>query len=141
MYRITFGRGADRLLPAVRTTTYGIETVRFIGNKLWQILPPTLKSIPIIEKLKKGIISWRSNSCAIHAEYWPDINKLEIKTTGRALRNSDEIKFQTSLITKLCKMKQAKYFNQLPTEIRNAKNLTAFCSVLRDHLFARINVQ
>ena len=35
---------------------------------------------------------------AIHSDNWPDINELEIKTTGRALRNSDEIKLQSSLI-------------------------------------------
>ena len=28
--------GADTLLPAVRTTTYGIEKARLIGNKLLQ---------------------------------------------------------------------------------------------------------
>ena len=35
----------------------------------------------------------------------------------------------------------SKYLNQLPTEIRNADNLSAFCSALRKHLFARINEQ
>ena len=78
---------------------------------------------------------------AIHAENWPDINKLEIKTTGRALRNSDEIKLQTPLINGTFQDEASKYFNQLPTEIRNTKNLTAFCLALWNHLFVRINVQ
>ena len=78
---------------------------------------------------------------AIHSDNWPDINKLEIKTTGRALRNSNEIKLQTSLINGTFQDEASKYFNQLPTEIRNAKNLSAFCSALRNHLFARINEQ
>ncbi len=78
---------------------------------------------------------------AIHTDNWPDINKLEIKTTGRALRKSDEIKLQTSLINGTFQDEASKYFNQLPTEIRNAKNLSAFCSALRNHLFARINEQ
>ena len=59
----------------------------------------------------------------------------------RALRNSDEIKLKTSLISGTFQDEASKYFNQLPTEIRNAKNLTPFCSALRSHLFARINVQ
>ena len=78
---------------------------------------------------------------AIYSDNWPDINKLEIKTTGRALRNSDEIKLQTSLINGTFQDEASKYFNQLPTEIRNADNLSAFCSALRKHLFARINEQ
>ena len=78
---------------------------------------------------------------AIHSGNWPDINKLEIKTKCRALRNSDEIKLQTSLINGTFQDEASKYFNQLPTEIRNTKNLSAFCSALRNHLFARINGQ
>ena len=35
-------KGYDTPLPVVRTTTYGIETVSYIGNKLWQILPLSL---------------------------------------------------------------------------------------------------
>ena len=31
-----FRKGSDTLLSVVRTTTYGIETVSYIGNKLWQ---------------------------------------------------------------------------------------------------------
>ena len=45
--------GANTLLPGVRTTTYGIETARIIVNKVWQVLPVTLKSIPSIESLKR----------------------------------------------------------------------------------------
>ena len=56
-------KGFDKLLPVVRTTTYGIETISHIGNKLWQILPSSLKSIPNLENFKKGIRSWRSKSC------------------------------------------------------------------------------
>ena len=53
---------------------------------------------------------------AIHSGNWPDINKVEIKTTGRALRNSDEIKLQTSLINGTFQDEASKYFNQVPTE-------------------------
>ena len=56
-------RGTDALLSAVRKTTYVFETVGLIGNKLRQILPPSLKSINNIEKFKKEIRSWRSDSC------------------------------------------------------------------------------
>ena len=54
-------KGSDTLLPVVRTNMYGIET--YIGNKLWQILPSSLKSIPNLETFKKGVRSWRSKLC------------------------------------------------------------------------------
>ena len=56
-------KGSDTLLPVVRTATYGIETVSYIGNKLWKILPSSLKSIPNLENFKKGIRSWKSKLC------------------------------------------------------------------------------
>ena len=56
-------KGSDTLLPVVRTTTYGIETISHIGNKLWQILPSSLKSIPNLENFKNGIRSWKSKLC------------------------------------------------------------------------------
>ena len=56
-------KGSDTLLPVVRTTTYGTETVRYIGNKLWQLLPSSLKNIPNIENVMKGIRFWRSELC------------------------------------------------------------------------------
>ena len=40
--------GAVAQLPGVRTIIYGMVTA--IGNKLWKILPPLLKSISSIEK-------------------------------------------------------------------------------------------
>ena len=77
----------------------------------------------------------------IHSDNCPDINKLEIKTTSRALRSSDEIELQTSLTNGTFQDEASKSFNQLPTEMRNTKNLSAFCSALRNHLFARTNGQ
>ena len=63
----------------------------------------------------------------IHSDDWSDINKLEMQITARALRNSDEIKLQTSLINRTFQDEASKYFHQLPTEMRNARNFTAFC--------------
>ena len=53
-------KGSHTLLPVARTTTCGIETVRFIGNKLWQILPSSLKSTTDVESSKIDIRSWRN---------------------------------------------------------------------------------
>ena len=97
----------------------------------------SLNWLPIKERRKFNYLKLTHK--AIHSDNWPDINKLEIKATGRALQNSDEIKLQTSFINSTFQDEASKYFNQLPTEIRNAKNLTPFCSALQCHLFARIN--
>ena len=50
-------KSSHTLLPVVRTTTYDIETVSYIGSKLCQVLPSSLKSIPNLENFKKGIRS------------------------------------------------------------------------------------
>ena len=77
----------------------------------------------------------------IHSDNWPDRNKLKIEKTGRAFRSSDEIELQKTLVNGTFQDEASEYVNQLPTEMRNAKNLTPFCSALRSYLFARINEQ
>lgn len=52
----------------------------------------------------------------IHNKDWPDINKLYIRSTGRMLRCSTELK---------------------PTEKRNSENISSFCSALRNYLLKR----
>ena len=49
---------------------------------------------------------------AIHSDNWPDANKLEIEKTGRALRNSYEIRLKTSLINGTFQDEASKHFNQ-----------------------------
>jgi len=53
-------KGSDTFLHVVRTTMYSIATVGFIRNKLWQIMPSSLKSMPNLENFKKDIKFWRS---------------------------------------------------------------------------------
>ena len=36
-------QGNDSRLPRVHTTTYGIETISFFGNRLWSTLPNIIK--------------------------------------------------------------------------------------------------
>ena len=45
--------GDDAQLPKVRTTSFGAESIAYLGNKLWQILPQEIKqsnSLPIFKK-------------------------------------------------------------------------------------------
>ena len=45
--------GDDAQLPKVRTTSFGVESIAYLGNKLCQILPQEIKqsnSLPIFKK-------------------------------------------------------------------------------------------
>ena len=74
---------------------------------------------------------------AIHHENWPTINKLEIKTTGRMLRNSNELKLTPSMINGTFQDQTSKEFNRLPSTIRHENTLSSFCNSLEKELFKR----
>ena len=40
-------------LPKAKTTLYGIDTVRYVGKKLWQVLPTEIKESQSLEIFKK----------------------------------------------------------------------------------------
>ena len=39
-------------IPKIRTTSYGIETVQYMGQKLWQMLPPSVRESPSLMVFK-----------------------------------------------------------------------------------------
>ena len=41
------------LLPRAKSSIYGIDTIRFIGEKLWQTLPREIKESQPLEILKE----------------------------------------------------------------------------------------
>ena len=43
-------QGNDLQLPKVHTTTYGIETISFLGNRLWSNLPNIIKQANNFQK-------------------------------------------------------------------------------------------
>ena len=49
-------RGSTNLvLPKARTNLYRIDTVRFVGQKLWQTLPKEIKESQTLEIFKRNI--------------------------------------------------------------------------------------
>ena len=48
--------GDDALVPKVRTTSFAVESIAYLGNKLWQILPHEIKQSNSLPILKKQII-------------------------------------------------------------------------------------
>ena len=52
--------GNDAQLPKVRTTSFGIETTVYLGNKLWQFIPQEIKessTLPIFKKPDQ-VLEW-----------------------------------------------------------------------------------
>ena len=50
-------------LPKARTTTYGIESVSFLGSLLWHPLPESLKTSENLAVCKKKLRSWKGLDC------------------------------------------------------------------------------
>ena len=76
---------------------------------------------------------------AIHYENWPTINPIEIKTTGRMLRSSNDLKLMSSMIKGTFQDQASKQFNRLPSTVRHETALPSFCNSLRKHLFKQAN--
>ena len=55
--------GNDSQLPKVHTTTYGIETISFLGNRLWSTLPNIFKQASTLPIFKNHIKCWKGESC------------------------------------------------------------------------------
>ena len=53
----------DAKLPKVRTASFGVETIGYLGNKLWQLLPNEIKNSANLRVFKKHIRSWNFDKC------------------------------------------------------------------------------
>ena len=51
------------LLPRVRTTSYGSETIKYRGQRLWLSLPQYIRDAQSIIEFKKQIKSWNGADC------------------------------------------------------------------------------
>ena len=51
------------LLPMVRTTSYGSETIKYRGQRLWLSLPQDVRNAQSINEFKKEIKSWNGTDC------------------------------------------------------------------------------
>ena len=56
--------GNDSQIPKVHTTTHGIETISFLGNRLWSTLPNIVKPNPsTLPIFKNHIKCWKGENC------------------------------------------------------------------------------
>ena len=57
-------RCSDKLqLPQAKTTCLGIDTVRFMGKKVWETLPPELKNSDSLQIFKRLIKAHKCQAC------------------------------------------------------------------------------
>ena len=51
------------LLPQARTTCCGLETISFLGCRLWQALPNDMKQSDTLSSFKRKIKTWKGEEC------------------------------------------------------------------------------
>ena len=54
---------SDFILLIVRTVNYGIESIRYLGPKIWESISANIKEVETIERFKSGIKKWKPESC------------------------------------------------------------------------------
>ena len=47
----------------VKTTRCGIQSVRYLGPKIWDMVPSNIKNCSSLNKFKNSIKSWKPNEC------------------------------------------------------------------------------
>ena len=52
-------RSSDFTLPIVRTVNYGIESIRYLGPKIWESILADTKEVDTIERFKSVIKKWK----------------------------------------------------------------------------------
>ena len=71
----TFRENNSLALPKAKVTLYGIDTIRFIGKKLWQTLPIEIKESQSLETFKQKIKLNRNfnRSCRLCKNFVPNL--------------------------------------------------------------------
>ena len=54
---------ADLDVQKVRTANHGSKSVRYLGSKIWEIIPTHTKELDTTDEFKITIKKWRVESC------------------------------------------------------------------------------
>ena len=49
--------------PMINSVYHGTESISFLGQKIWDMLPEKLKNIETLEVFKKEIKIWKPDNC------------------------------------------------------------------------------
>ena len=77
-------RSSDRndlghwVLPKVRTVNNGIETLKYRGPVVWNLIPDEIKMSKSLESFKDKIVNWKPQGCECRLckEYIPGLGYL-----------------------------------------------------------------
>ena len=58
-----FRNQTDFVIPQVRSVDYGLESIRFLGPKIWESLENDLKNKESVDSFKTYIKKWKPESC------------------------------------------------------------------------------
>ena len=66
------------VLPKVRTVNNGIETLRYRGPVVWNLIPDEIKMSKSLESFKDEIAKWKPQGCECRLckQYIPDLGYL-----------------------------------------------------------------
>ena len=53
----------DFVIPQVKSVNHGLESIRFLGPKIWESLPNDLKNKESVDSFKTAIKRWKPESC------------------------------------------------------------------------------
>ena len=68
----------DFVIPQVKSVNHGLESIRFLGPKIWESLPNVLKNKESVYSFKTAIKRWKpeSSSCRLCKTYLQNIGYL-----------------------------------------------------------------
>ena len=60
------------VIPTVNSVNYGLESIRFLGPKIWESLPDNLKNKEPIETFKMTVKEWKQfdNFLSLRSLFW-----------------------------------------------------------------------
>ena len=48
----------------IKTTQYGIKSVKFLGTKIWAMVPQNIKNCKSLQEFKRLIKVWKPEACS-----------------------------------------------------------------------------
>ena len=91
----------DFVIPTVKLVNYGLESIRFLGPKVWESLANNLKNKESIESFKMAVQEWKTESCKTYLQnidYLQQENKIRQIQTRTYVFISFVIDFQNTKI-------------------------------------------
>ena len=50
-------------IPSTKTVSYGLESIRYLGPKIWKLIPDELKELKSLELFKQKVKSLKFEDC------------------------------------------------------------------------------